>query len=451
MLFEVFRKHQLTLPGLQSRKLTKSLQPKDSRSGHLEVASRPTFTRDDAPHSGKSPVSERRPLANKTFGSERRYRDTDSSRSHVGERRTGRGGYAPSSRASGDSNWGRSRMAPDPRQEPSSRRNHDRAETHETPSHNVQHERGVSKPRPTTTMPMEVQHSDEFYRPHQPVTTASSAKGKGKALSSDDQFHTQFTSPPILPGILRSLKETLGPDARPTPIQSLSMKWLLENPSDPTNVTEDSTWRQFLLAAETGSGKSIAYLLPVLQNIKLAELAQDGAPPPSNRPHNPHGLILAPTHELARQLSGFAKSLLHETKLRVLCASQSNVKSTQKRKDATSSKMATMFRTTADASGEFQVGKGSHPVDLLVGTPMKLLEMVRGRGWDRKEIPEEQEAEEDVEDEEHSRKPRRGRDKMIGFGTWRSKPELGLANVEWVVVDEADVLFGKFLLLHSNK
>jgi len=30
---------------------------------------------------------------------------------------------------------------------------------------------------------------------------------------------------------------------------------------------------------------------------------------------------------------------------------------------------------------------------------------------------------------------------MVGFGKWRSKPELGLANIEWVVVDEADVLF----------
>lgn len=63
------------------------------------------------------------------------------------------------------------------------------------------------------------------------------------------------------------------------------------------------------------------------------------------------------------------------------------------------------------------------------------------RGWDRKEV------EEDVEDEKDDGslpKPRRGRDKMVGFGKWRGRPEMGLANVEWVVVDEADVLFGKF-------
>ena len=28
---------------------------------------------------------------------------------------------------------------------------------------------------------------------------------------------------------------------------------------------------------------------------------------------------------------------------------------------------------------------------------------------------------------------------------WRSKPEVGLANIKWVIVDEADVLFGKFI------
>ena len=36
---------------------------------------------------------------------------------------------------------------------------------------------------------------------------------------------------------------------------------------------------------------------------------------------------------------------------------------------------------------------------------------------------------------------------MVGVGKWKSKPELGLANIEWVVVDEADVLFGGFYLI----
>jgi ATP-dependent RNA helicase MRH4 len=185
----------------------------------------------------------------------------------------------------------------------------------------------------------------------------------------------------------------------------------------------------------------------LLQHLKQAELADKDLPPPvpqqHRRPLNPRGIILSPTHELSRQLSGFAKSLLHEVKLRVLCASQANVKS-YKQKDSTASKMASLFQDTeSDSTGTFEVSKSNHPVSLVVGTPMKLLEMVRGRGWDRKEESEEKEQEEEIDDE-NSPKPRRGRDKVVHFGKWRSKPELGLANVEWVIVDEADVLFGAF-------
>jgi ATP-dependent RNA helicase MRH4 len=95
--------------------------------------------------------------------------------------------------------------------------------------------------------------------------------------------------------------------------------------------------------------------------------------------------------------------------------------------------------------GEFDVSKSSHPVDILVGTPMKVLEMVHGRGWDR--IEEGEEGDMELQAGVEVKKPRRGRDKMVGVGKWRSKPELGLANIEWVVVDEADVLFGGFYLI----
>lgn len=293
----------------------------------------------------------------------------------------------------------------------------------------------------------------EFHHPPEPVSVAPSlSKGKSKVLPSDASFAECFTSPPLFSGLLNSLKEMIGSNARPTPIQSLSIKWLLEHPvARFSNVdTGPGRWRQFLLASETGSGKSIAYLLPLLQNLKEAELAfSKGSSQPATldakqRPYNPRGLILAPTHELSRQLSGFAKSLLHEIKLRVLCASQANQKNTSRR-DSTSSKMSSKFSDlSAGPLGEFQVGRSTHPVDILVGTPMKILEMVHGRGWDRKEAEGEgnEEVQASAEEEEIAKKPRRGRDKMVGFGKWRSKPELGLASIEWVVIDEADVLFG---------
>ena len=301
--------------------------------------------------------------------------------------------------------------------------------------------------------------SHSFVREEAPHTTRGRERDTSELYTSGDRvltldapFVEQFTSPPLLPGLLKSLKEVVGNDARPTPIQSLSLKWLLKHPGSSAtqlpnvNTTTPRQWRQFLLASETGSGKSIAYLLPLLQNLKETELMSSSQPFISaKRPYNPRGLILAPTHELARQLSSFAKSLLHEIKLRVLCTSRANQKNTTRR-DLTASKMSSKF-SEAGPLGEFEITKSSHPVDILVGTPMKVLEMVHGRGWDRIEGEEEEDKElqAGVEGEKPARKLRRGRDKMVGFGRWRSKPELGLANIEWVVVDEADVLFGGFL------
>ena len=72
--------------------------------------------------------------------------------------------------------------------------------------------------------------------------------------------------------------------------------------------------------------------------------------------------------------------------------------------------------------GEFEITKSSHLVDILVGTPMKVLEVVHGRGWDRIEGEEDQELQAGVEGEKPARMLRRGRDKMVGFGKWRSNP-----------------------------
>ena len=296
--------------------------------------------------------------------------------------------------------------------------------------------------RPALKSPVHRQITiDEFFHPLQSVSNP-----RRTCKSLDDELPSQFTSPPLLPTLQRSLMETLGPFVHPTPIQSLSLKWILQPQDLPA---EEPNWRQFFLASETGSGKSIAYLLPLLQSIKLAELAgKDNlrSQSHSNRLYNPRALILAPTHELTRQLSGFAKSLSHRVKLRVLCARQSNLKSTRT-EHRTSRKMVDMLGGV-EGVVEFNVSKKhGHGVDVLVGTPMKLLEMVRGRGWDKRR-EEEMEEENDEDDEEaaadeesEKKRRRRGRDFSVGLGR-KKTVELGLENVEWVVVDEADVLLG---------
>ena len=65
------------------------------------------------------------------------------------------------------------------------------------------------------------------------------------------------------------------------------------------------------------------------------------------------------------------------------------------------------------------------------------MEMVRSQGWDRKEGQK-------YENEDEGGALRRGRTKMVGFGKWRIKPETGLVNVEWIVIDEPDVFFGVY-------
>ncbi|KAF4598082.1 RNA helicase [Pleurotus pulmonarius] len=267
---------------------------------------------------------------------------------------------------------------------------------------------------------------------------ASSQKVKADPLQKD--LPTEFTSPPLMPGILSCLEDAIGTNARPTPIQSLSLKWLLEDSAQQTSSpATTSNYKQFLLASETGSGKSIAYLLPVLQALKLSE-AQFRAVHSGEEelPLNPRALVLAPTHELSRQLSTFAKALIHDVKLRILCASRANTRNGRPT-SATASKMTDEGKGALEpsdaASSEVQVQapKTSWPVDMVVGTPNKVLDMVRGRGWDREEQVEEEENE--LWESEDEKPLPRGVER---YG--RGAPEMGLANVEWVVIDEADVL-----------
>ncbi|CDO69828.1 hypothetical protein BN946_scf184803.g26 [Trametes cinnabarina] len=251
-----------------------------------------------------------------------------------------------------------------------------------------------------------------------------------KSIAPSSRY-SEFTSPPLMDGLLKSVQDILGPDAEPTPIQALTLEHILK--AEPRTSEERAQYHQWLLASETGSGKSMAYLLPVLQDLKLAELS--GAPRRTDdssvprRAMNPRALVLAPTHELTRQLAGFAKELLHNVKLRVVCASRAN---TPSRKKVTAAKMAEAVMDTpegdVDISSEILVRPGAQqrPVDLLVGTPSKILELARGRGWDYEQ-----------RDAEHAREGDRMPRRRITVG----EPEMGLADVEWVVVDEADVLF----------
>ena len=247
---------------------------------------------------------------------------------------------------------------------------------------------------------------------------------RSATAETSDSLPSEFTSPPLMEGLLSSVHDVLGAIAQPSPIQALSLKHLFK----PTSET--SKWRQYLLAAETGSGKSLAYMLPMLNDLKTSELAGT-APPhdPENGKktmYNPRAIVLAPTHELSRQLSATAKSLLHNIKMRVVCASQAN--NTHAARVTTSKLSAKFFDDVPQAANHAKSGQPK-PVDVLVGTPSKVLEMVKGHGWNW----DKAKANEDFDEE-----GRRRRKFVVG------EPEVSLHRVEWVIVDEADVLFGTF-------
>jgi len=80
--------------------------------------------------------------------------------------------------------------------------------------------------------------------------------------------------------------------------------------TEPTNIQAQSlpvslAGESVLLCAETGSGKSLSFLLPAINRMKIDETSRGM----STRPKRPRALVLAPTRELGAQLLSVAKSL----------------------------------------------------------------------------------------------------------------------------------------------
>jgi ATP-dependent RNA helicase RhlE len=92
----------------------------------------------------------------------------------------------------------------------------------------------------------------------------------------------------LCPALLRAVEE-LG-YTEPTPIQSRAIPLVLEG-------------RDLLAAAQTGTGKTAAFALPLLQRLQ--------AQPQTQRA--PRVLVLVPTRELAAQVSDAFRTCWHVT------------------------------------------------------------------------------------------------------------------------------------------
>ncbi len=242
-----------------------------------------------------------------------------------------------------------------------------------------------------------------------------------------------------------------------------------------------------VLAAETGSGKTWAFLFPLLQRLKETEgqsapqAADQVAAPSAESPEavaegdtskeaelslvKPRALVVAPTHELARQLTAAAKQLTHIDKLRTLCLSSGGwLEALQadigRMQGVSSSSYAPRRRSSTEEEeegGEIDDGFGGltmpegstgssgadavRPVDLMISTPDRLLDLCKPQAQRQSELradpdfvaslPMHKQLDPEMLEEEVKRAAAR-------------KPQLvSLAEVRAIVLDESDAMLAR--------
>jgi ATP-dependent RNA helicase MRH4 len=178
-------------------------------------------------------------------------------------------------------------------------------------------------------------------------TQRALVKERITAIESFEQFK-------LLPSVRSSISTQAlqgMTDIRPTPVQRIAIPALLgsENINRRSRSKASALKREdFLIAAETGSGKTLSYLIPTINAVKLAEAADADveayekelqeekirqndfslpSPPISNMPHpttgRPRAIILVPTSELVTQVGNLVKAFSHTVKFRSAMLSSS--------------------------------------------------------------------------------------------------------------------------------
>lgn len=141
-----------------------------------------------------------------------------------------------------------------------------------------------------------------------------------------------FSQFPLLDSLQKTLK--IKGLKKPTEIQRKAIPALLEG-------------RSFVGVAETGSGKTLSYALPILHHVKKFDQENKAL----RAPGMPKALVVVPTRELGEQVSKVFKIFTHETRLRVRSVL-----------GGTSYEVA-----KENVRGEFEI---------LVGTPGRLIQML---------------------------------------------------------------------------
>lgn len=146
------------------------------------------------------------------------------------------------------------------------------------------------------------------HRNHRASTTLhslSAEDGISRMDSAPQYFHSRKSyeeiglNAKVMSGVLKSLGLE-----RPSKIQALAFK-------------EIYTGANCILADQTGSGKTFAYLLPLLQRIVELQREKIIPSPPESRA--PYIVVITPTTELALQVSKVVRSVANALKFRSAC------------------------------------------------------------------------------------------------------------------------------------
>ena len=228
---------------------------------------------------------------------------------------------------------------------------------------------GRKRPRPAASRPSPPSFSssevNEYRVSNHIIVTGDNSTGIAPCLS--------FASAPFHPTIQHILTASY---VRPTPVQAQSWPII-------------QTGRDLVSVAKTGSGKTCAFLVPLLNKLAVAVVApgeQKQEPEPGSLP-SPIGLVLAPVRELAIQINEVALQYTKSLQVRTVCLYGGAPKWKQ-------------MKELLESDNAFP--------HIIVATPGRLLDLC-------------------------TCKPR-----GTSFTGWNGKPAISLDKVEYFVLDEAD-------------